>query len=86
MLRSLSDGEYMDVLTVCAQLPHVEMSVRTEGKRTATVAEQCMIKYRELNEILKNKTKNYKEMTTTKNRIIGCSKIWFGQEFLPTFD
>lgn len=31
MLRSLSDNEYLDVMTVCAYLPYVEMTVKTEG-------------------------------------------------------
>ncbi|CAL1544944.1 unnamed protein product [Lymnaea stagnalis] len=30
LLRSLSDSEYLDVVTVCAKMPYVEMTVRTE--------------------------------------------------------
>ncbi|XP_005098508.1 translocation protein SEC63 homolog isoform X2 [Aplysia californica] len=30
MLRTLSDQEYKDVMTVCSQLPYLEMKVRTE--------------------------------------------------------
>ncbi|XP_059158814.1 translocation protein SEC63 homolog [Physella acuta] len=30
MLRSLTDNEYCDVMTVCAQMPYVEMTVKTE--------------------------------------------------------
>ncbi|KAI8791769.1 translocation protein SEC63 homolog [Biomphalaria glabrata] len=30
MLRNLSDNEYLDVMTVCANMPYIEMSVKTE--------------------------------------------------------
>lgn len=32
MLRGLSDSDYLDVMAVCAKLPYVEMTVKTEGK------------------------------------------------------
>lgn len=31
MLRSLSDAEYLDIVTVCANMPYVEMKIRSEG-------------------------------------------------------
>ena len=31
MLRGLTDAEYLDVMTVCAHLPFVEMNLKTEG-------------------------------------------------------
>ncbi|RUS73201.1 hypothetical protein EGW08_019047 [Elysia chlorotica] len=39
MLRGLTDAEYIDVMTVCANLPFVEMNVRTEvlGEEDATI-------------------------------------------------
>ncbi|CAG5121065.1 unnamed protein product, partial [Candidula unifasciata] len=30
MLRSLSDSEYLDVISVCAKMPYVEMNIKTE--------------------------------------------------------
>lgn len=58
MLRSLSDHDYLDVIAVCAKLPYVEMTVKTEGrcKKKATaysatwnILQKCMSrKYRSM--------------------------------------
>ncbi|KAK3758267.1 hypothetical protein RRG08_036537 [Elysia crispata] len=39
MLRGLTDAEYLDVMTVCAHLPFVEMNLKTEvlGEEDATI-------------------------------------------------
>lgn len=31
ILRSLSDAEYLDVVTVSSNMPHIQMKIRTEG-------------------------------------------------------
>ena len=31
LLRSLANDEYENVMSMCANLPHVEMNVKTEG-------------------------------------------------------
>ncbi|GFO42663.1 translocation protein sec63 homolog [Plakobranchus ocellatus] len=45
MLRGLTDGEYLDVMTVCAHLPHVEMKVKTEvlGEEDATITAGALV-------------------------------------------
>lgn len=31
LLRSLSDDQYQDVMNVCAALPNIEMTIKSEG-------------------------------------------------------
>lgn len=41
MLRSLTDGEYRNIVAVAGSLPYVEMTIRSEGRQNTALHKSC---------------------------------------------